>query len=81
MANNRHAEKEALAMVEETCPHVDAALSAAADAIKLQTSALRKALVETIGRAMDAEDRVLDLEREVESLRRALNEVREQASA
>ena len=81
MANKRYVQKEAYAMVSETCPHVDAALARAGDAIKEQTSALREALFDAIGRAMDAEDRVADLEREVESLKRALDEAREQVSA
>lgn len=68
-------------MVGETCPHVDAALSAAADAIKEQTGALRDALVDAIARAMDAEDRIADLEHEVRRLERELEEAREQISA
>ncbi len=68
-------------MVGETCPHVDAALSAAADAIKEQTCALRDALVDAIARAMDAEDRIADLEHEVRRLERELEEAREQISA
>jgi predicted nucleic acid-binding Zn-ribbon protein len=81
MANNRWAQKEAFQMVAETCPHVDEALSAAADAIKKQTTALRDALVEAIARAMDAEERVTDLEREVSRLERELEDAREQISA
>ena len=81
MENNRHAQKEAFAMVEETCPHVDAALSAAAEAIKVQTGALRDALVDAIARAMGAEEKVIDLEREVSRLERELEDAREQISA
>jgi predicted nucleic acid-binding Zn-ribbon protein len=74
--------------VPETCPHVDAALSAAADAIKEQTGALRDALVEAIERAMEAEGQVSDLERQIADLQRdldeansALREAREMAAA
>lgn len=81
MANHRYVQKEAYAMIGETCPHVDAALARAGDAIKEQTVALRDALFEALGRAMDAEEKVADLEREVESLKRALEEAREQVSA
>jgi uncharacterized protein YceH (UPF0502 family) len=81
MANNRYAQKEAFAMVEETCPHVDAALAAAADAIKVQTCALRDSLVNAIARALNAEERVADLEIEVARLERELEDVREQISA
>jgi predicted nucleic acid-binding Zn-ribbon protein len=81
MANNRYAQKEAFAMVKETCPHVDAALSAAADAVKAQTGALRDALVEAIARALDAEEKVNNLEREVSRLERELEDAREQISA
>jgi predicted nucleic acid-binding Zn-ribbon protein len=77
MANRRYAQKEAFQMVGETCPHVDAALSAAADAIKTQTEALRDALVEAIARAMDAEEKVVDLEHEVNRLERELEEARD----
>ena len=81
MANTRQAQKESFSIVGETCPHVDAALSAAADAIKEQTGALRDALVDAIARAMDAEDRIADLEHEVRRLERELEEAREQISA
>jgi sialic acid synthase SpsE len=81
MSNNKYAQKEAFAMVEETCPHVDAALSAAADAIKVQTVALRDALVDSIARALDAEEKVAYLEREVSRLERELEGAREQISA
>lgn len=80
MANNRAAQKEAFAMVEETCPHVDAALSAAADAIKMQTGAMRDALVNAIARAIDAEEKVTDLEREVSRLECELEDARAQIS-
>lgn len=69
--------------VPETCPHVDAALEAAADAIKNQTSALRDALNEYIGKWLEEQERVYDLEKElsetqseIESLKHELSEYR-----
>ena len=58
--------------VAETCPHVDDALSVAADAIKKQTTSLRDALIEALERAILAEDRVEKLEQETEELRAEL---------
>ena len=69
--------------VPETCPHVDAALEAAADAIKKQTSALRDALNEYISKWLEEQERVYDLEKElsgakseIESLKHELSEYR-----
>lgn len=69
--------------VPETCPHVDAALEAAADAIKSQTSALRDALNDYIGKWLEEQERVSDLEKElsdaqseIESLKHELSEYR-----
>lgn len=56
-------------MVADTCPHIDAALAAAADAIKKQTTVLREALVTAIERAIDAEDQVKALERDLAGLK------------
>lgn len=75
MANNRWAQKQAFSMVPETCPKVDAALEAAAEAIKDQTGKLRDALVEAIERAEDAEDRANALEERVRELEAELEAV------
>lgn len=73
MSNIRQvANKEAYWTVSETCPHVDAALADAAEAIKKQTGALREALIDAIQRAIEAEDRVADLESELAEMKREL---------
>lgn len=71
------AQREAYALVSETCPHVDAALDAAAAEIKRQTGALREALIEALQRALEAEEKAEDLKREVERLTRELNDARD----
>lgn len=69
--------------VPETCPHVDAALEAAADAIKNQTSALREALNQYIGLwleeqeiSSDLRQELSDAKSEIESLKHELSEYR-----
>lgn len=75
-ANRRQAEREAFREVPETCPHVDAALAKAAEAIKNQTGALREALIDAIQRANEAEELAEDLRSELEDLRHELEEAR-----
>lgn len=65
---SREAEKQSFREVGETCPAVDAALSAASEAIKEQTTALRYALVDAIDRAMQAENERDELQEEVDRL-------------
>lgn len=67
------AEKEAYKMVPETCPHVENALAFAEKKIKEQTEMLREALCDQIQRAMEAEDRVAELERDLELLKKELS--------
>ena len=69
------ATREAFAIVPETCPAVDAALSnitaaveTADDLIKKQTEALRSALIDALDRAIDAEETAEQLRREVYAL-------------
>ena len=81
MDYRRLANKEAFRDVPETCPHVDEALAKAGEAIKRQTGALRDALVDALARAIEAEDRVADLERTVAGLERELENERASASA
>lgn len=70
------AKREAFAIVPETCPAVNAALSnitaaveTANGLIKEQTAALRNALLDALDRAIDAEETAARLEREVDSLK------------
>lgn len=70
------AKREAFAIVPETCPAVNAALSnitaaveTADGLIKEQTEALRNALLDALDRAIDAEEAVERLEREVDALK------------
>lgn len=65
---HRQAEREAYQAVPETCPEVDHALAVAGGLIKIQTNALRAALVEALERAIVAEERAEELEKEVEAL-------------
>ena len=75
MANMyQKAVKEAYSMVDETCPVVDEAFDTAIKAVKSQTEALRDALVSTLQRAFEAEDRVNDLEWENVRLQNRLND-------
>lgn len=76
MSNSRIAQREAFRLVPETCPHVDWALSAAADAIKEQTGALRAALIDAITEREDAQDRVSELESEVAELKAEIESLR-----
>lgn len=62
--------------VPETCPHVDAAMETATELVKKQTGALRDALFDWVERALNAEselsdtqDRIKELESEVEDLK------------
>lgn len=66
---SRAADRESYALVPETCPHVDAALAAAAEGIKEQTGALRAALTDAIDRAIDAEEKLADSEAEISRLK------------
>jgi len=74
------AKREAFDMVEQTCPAVDRALEDAANAIKKQTGALREALIEAIQRAIDAEDKVKELEAEVQELKDKVEELEAERS-
>jgi len=81
--SNRQIEREVFAVVGETCPHVDSALSVAADAIKIQTSLLRDALREYVSRALEAEHSLFDanerikfLEEHVTDLKHELDNLR-----
>ena len=69
---NREARRESFAAVKETCPAVDAAFERACEAVKEQTGNLREALTEALERALAAEERVGELEYELEELRRQL---------
>lgn len=71
---NRNAQWESFAAVKETCPAVDAAFERACAAVKEQTGNLREALTEALDRALTAEERVEDLEREVAELRRLVED-------
>lgn len=73
-SNFKQARREAFKAVGETCPHVDSALAEAATLIKEQTEALRSALIDAIERAIEAEERVCDLEDEVKQLKLELEE-------
>jgi predicted nucleic acid-binding Zn-ribbon protein len=73
--SSREIDRVVFREVPETCPHVDAALEAAAGKIKEQTGRLRDALTEYVERALNAEDeldtandRIKELEKEVEEL-------------
>jgi hypothetical protein len=80
---NYRARKESFQMVRKTCPHVDAALASvgqeikeqldaslqmAEKSIKVQTEALRDALIEALNRALTAEGQVAELENRVAKL-------------
>ncbi len=69
MKRRRDAKRESFSLVPETCPHVDGALEEASRLIKIQTTALREALVNALARAAEAEERIEDLEREVDDLK------------
>lgn len=73
---SQKAKREAFAIVPETCPAVNAALSnitaaveTADGLIKEQTEALRNALIDALDRAIDAEETAELLEREVDALK------------
>ena len=70
----RQAEKESFKIIPETCPKVDAALLAAERLIKEQTGDLREALIDAIERANEAEEKVAELEKEIERLNAELSE-------
>lgn len=79
--------RESFGMVSETCPSVDKALNIAGEAIKELTGALRDALNETIERAMEAEERISELEdqlrdanKTIESLESEIAEMKETES-
>ena len=72
--NRRYAEKESYIEVPETCPAVEAALGKAEEAIKEQTGRLREALTNALARALEAEEKVEDLEKEVKRLKSELEE-------
>jgi hypothetical protein len=80
---NLKAKRESFQLVKETCPHVDAALAGVAEtikeqldvslqmaekSIKVQTEALRDALIEALDRALTAEKQVEELENKVAEL-------------
>jgi len=80
---NHKAKRESFQLVEQTCPHVDAALASveqeikeqldvslqmAEKSIKEQTQNLRDALIEALDRALTAEDQVSELENRVAEL-------------
>ena len=72
----RAAEREAFSTVEETCPDVDDALAQAAKRIKEEcTEPLRAALVEAIEGRMELEDRVAELEGELEAANERIQEL------
>lgn len=75
MRNYQKAKREAFYEVAETCPAVDNALNIASEAIKEQTGLLRSALMDAIERALDAEDRVEELEAEVHRLEYRLEQL------
>lgn len=66
---HREAERASYSLVPETCPVGDAAIDQAVSQIKDRTGAFRDALTDTMQRALEAEERVEDLERENAELR------------
>ena len=72
--NHQKARREAFSIVKDTCPVVDEAFDTAIKAVKSQTEALRDALISTLQRAFEAEDRVNDLEWENVRLQNRLND-------
>lgn len=69
MSYRKAAERDAFSFVPETCPKVDRALEEAGDVIKEQTGNLREALVDALERALEAEAKVEELEKELEDLK------------
>ena len=76
MSSYRAAFREAHRIVPDTCPHVDDALAKAAELIKQQTGNLRDALIEALESKMQAEETIVDLEREIERLKSELDYAR-----
>lgn len=72
MAKYVDVSREAYRMVDETCPKVDEALITAANKIKEQTQLLREALFQALERAIDAEEKISELESEIKTLKERL---------
>jgi predicted nucleic acid-binding Zn-ribbon protein len=75
------AEQAAYADVSETCPEVDRAMSAATDAIKVQTHALREALIKAHADRLEAEEAAEDLRRRVKELEGEVRDLEREADA
>ena len=73
------ARKECFASVPETCPDVDRAMEAAGEAVKKSTEALRDAWISTMSELLEARDRIYDLEKENEQLKKELDIAMENA--
>lgn len=86
MTLSQAAEREARRIVPDTCPAIDAAASVArggfvhaldevVDAAKVQTTALREALIDAIEARLQAEVERDEARAEVEQLQREIDEV------
>ena len=71
----RDARRESYSTVPETCPAVDAALAAAGELIKDQTTSLRDAMIDALERAITAEERAEELERGMDELHGRVREL------
>jgi cell shape-determining protein MreC len=76
---DRLARKEVFASVPETCPKVDAAMESATKAIKDCTELLRERWLESMEELLEARDRIYDLEKENEQLKKELESTMENA--
>ena len=61
--------------VSPTCPDIDAAMAKLDEVIKDKTGELREALENWIERALEAEDKIVDLEKEIEGLNETIAEL------
>lgn len=73
---NEHARKDSFYAVPETCPIIDAGLSALNEIIKEQTNKFRDALTEAIKEKIIAEEMVSDLEDTIKILEKEIEELK-----
>ena len=81
----KEAKRESFSMISETCPDVETALDlitramgTAEELIKDKTAAFREALIEALERAIEAEAKIAELEREIDNLQNMVAEIKKE---